>query len=146
MIDDKRGWIRIVEASIAILFITGVVLVVINSNDLEIDETSRKILNEEVSILREIQLNNSLREDVLSAPFLPVESQEIGFPEAVKSKMDSKTPGYLECVLKICSLEDRCILTTENTKSVYSESVLITTIPESPSYSPRRLKIFCWGK
>jgi len=149
MIKNKKGWIRIVEASIAVLFIAGVVLVVINNNEAGgNDEISQKILNEEVSILREIQLNSSLREDVLSPSLsLPVESGEANFPQDVKDRIDSGTPIYLECVSKICSIEDECVLTVENDKSVYAESVLITTNPETPTpYSPRKLKIFCWAK
>jgi len=149
MIKNKKGWIRIVEASIAILFITGVILVVINNNEVGSgDEISQKILNEEVSILREIQLDSSLRGEVLgiSSSLLPVESGEENFPQDVKDRIDSGTPIYLECVSKICSIEDECVLTVENDKSVYAESVLITANPESSSYNPRKLKIFCWGK
>ena len=144
---NKKGWIRIVEASIAILFIAGVVLVVINNNELDgNDDVSLKILDAEISVLREIQLNSSLRVEVLSSSF-PIESGEPGFPEKVREKIDSKTPGYLTCVSKICSIIDECVLTAENSGSVYAESVLITTNPETaPPYSPRKLKIFCWGK
>ena len=146
---NKKGWIRIVEASIAILFIAGVVLVVINNNELDVnDDVSLKILDAEISVLREIQLNSSLRAAVLSVSIslLPVESGEPGFPEKVREKIDSKTPSYLICVSKICSIIDECVLTAENSGSVYAESVLITTNPESSSYDPRKLKIFCWGK
>ena len=146
---NKKGWIRIVEASIAVLFIAGVVLVVINNNELgNNNEASLKILDAEISILREIQLNSSLRGEILSDSLsLPIESREVGFPVYVKDKIDSKTPGYLICVYKICSLNDECVLTVENSGSVYAESILITTNPETaPPYSPRKLKIFCWGK
>ena len=145
MVKGKKGWIRIVEASIAILFIAGVVLVVINNNELGNDGVSLKILDAEISVLREIQLNSSLRAEVLSSSF-PIESGEPGFPEKVREKIDSKTPGYLICVSKICSIVDECTLISENSGSVYAESVLITTNPESSSYDPRKLKIFCWGK
>lgn len=146
MVKGKRGWIRIVEASIAVLFIAGVVLVVINNNELGKDNFSLKILNAEISVLREIQLNSSLRGEVLSVASLPIESGEASFPQEIKDKIDSKTPGNLECVSKICSISDECTLISENSKSVYAESVLITTNPESSSYSPKVLKIFCWGK
>ena len=142
---NKKGWIRIVEASIAVLFIAGVVLVVINNNELGNNDSSLKILDVEISILREIQLNSSLRAEILSSSF-PIESGEPGFPEDIENKIDSKTPGYLICVSKICSIIDECVLTAENSGSVYAESVLITTNPESSSYDPRKLKIFCWGK
>ena len=149
MVKGKKGWIRIVEASIAVLFIAGVVLVVINNNELDgNDDVSLKILDAEISVLREIQLNSSLRAEVLSDSLsLPIESGEPGFPEKVREKIDSKTPGYLICVSKICSIIDECVLTAENSGSVYAESVLITTNPETtPPYSPRKLKIFCWEK
>ena len=142
---NKKGWIRIVEASIAVLFIAGVVLVVINNNELGNNDSSLKILDTEISVLREIQLNSSLRAAVLSSSF-PVESGEPGFPEDIENKIDSKTPGYLICVSKICSIIDECVLTAENSGSVYAESILITTNPESSSYDPRKLKIFCWEK
>ena len=144
---NKKGWIRIVEASIAVLFIAGVVLVVINNNELGNNDSSLKILDVEISILREIQLNSSLRAEVLSDSLsLPIESENPSFPQKVKDKIDSKTPVYLICVSKICSIIDECVLTAENSGSVYAESILITTNPESSSYSPRKLKIFCWEK
>lgn len=148
LIKNRRGWIRIVEASIAILFITGVILVVINNNELDSnDDVSLKILNEEISVLRDIQLNNSLREEVLSVSTLPLESGEASFPQKIKDKINSSIPFYLECASKICSIGDECVLTIENSKSVYAESILITTNPETTTpYSPRKLKIFCWGK
>jgi len=147
MMNDKKGWIRIVEASMAVLFITGVVLMVINQNKANgTDEIALNILTEEVSVLRGIQLDDSLREDVLAVNSLPVGSEEVGFPESIKSKISSMASNHLGCSSKICSITGDCILDEKRSEDVYAESVIITTTTSGSSYSPKKLKIFCWVK
>src|SRR3989344_676445 len=71
-IKNKRGWIRIVEAFVAVLIITGLVLVIIGSSYTKEKDPSNEIYQIEEGILRDIQGNYSLRTGILSHPSPPV--------------------------------------------------------------------------
>ena len=141
---EKRGWIRIIEAFSTILLITGVLLIVLNKGYLPKEDISQRIYEKQQGILREIQLNNSLRESILSfdSNSLPIEWSS--FPQDLKDKIISKTPGDLECKAKICNINDICVLNEISDKDIYAQKVIITATLEK--YSPRQLKLFCWEK
>ena len=139
---SKKAWIRIVEAFTTILLITGVLLIVLNKGYLPKEDISQGIYEEQQWILREIQLNDSLRESVLSFDLnsLPIEWDN--FPQDLKDKIISKTPGDLECIAKICNINEICVLSEISDKDIYAQKVIITATLEK--YSPRQLKLFCW--
>ena len=138
---NKRGWIKIVEAFVAILLITGVVLIVIGKGDVGTDDSFSTIHDIEISILRDIQLNDALREDILLASPLPI--MWSNFPSGVEARIIEKTPSQLECAAQICNLEDECVLDDKET-DVFAESVIISATLDT--FSPRNLKLFCWRK
>jgi hypothetical protein len=141
---NKKGWLKIVEAFVAILLIASVLILVLNRGEIENQDFSEKIYDAEISILREIQLNNTLREITLSIPVedLPIEEDDENFPESVKDKVKKRTPNYLECKSKICKMDDPCYLDEYPLKNIYAQSVAITSTIEI--YDPRQVKIFCW--
>lgn len=140
---NKRGWIRIIEVFIAILLITGILLIVLDKEEGLEKDISSKIYKAEVSILREIQLNNSLREDILDLDVTnPVEWEGEYFPSNVKSKITSRTPNYLTCKAKICSLDSVCDLSESSEDDIYAQSAVISA--NLQKYDPRQLKLFCW--
>ena len=71
---NKSGWIRIVEAFTMIILITGIFLLILDRGN-STKDFSQEIYDKEQGILREIQLNNSLREGILSfdSNSLPIE-------------------------------------------------------------------------
>ncbi len=146
---NKKGWIRIVEAFVAILLIAVVVLIVIRQDQTERKDTSSNVYTLMVSILRDIELNNSLRNEIVNIldSSLPVEWNEfnVSAPQTA-ARITGKTPGYLECVGKICATNDTCLL-SQNQKldaEIYAESVVISSTLQT--YNPRLLKLFCWMK
>jgi hypothetical protein len=52
--------------------------------------------------------------------------------------------NWLECVAQICLPENPCLLERESEKSIYAQSVLITSTLDI--FNPRQLKLFCWEK
>ncbi len=138
---NNRGWIRIVEALTAILLIAVVVLIVINQNQRGDEGLSIRIQNSERAVLREIQLNSTLREDIVATSGT-VEWDS--FPIDVKNKIEAKSPSWLNCTAKICNQEDLCSLSESNEENVYAESVIISATIDT--YEPRQLKMFCWQK
>lgn len=143
---DKRGWIRIVEATVAILLIVGVSLIIINQRYVK-DDMSEKVYEDEAEILKEIQLDNDLRNSILTVSIVPIESGTTGFPTDVIAKIDERTPAYLDdCWAKICEVNENCYLDNlPPDKDVYAHSVIIT-VTQGAGYSPKQLKLFCWVK
>ena len=138
----KKGWIRIIEAFVMVLLITGILLIVLNKGYISKNDDSQKIYEDEQGILREIQLNNSLRQEILDIGILPVEWNNL--PENVKNKIISETKSYLNCEAKICDINEICVLSEISDKDIYVQKVIITATLET--YSPRQLKLFCWKK
>lgn len=139
---NKKGWIEIAEAFIVILLIMGVLLIAINKIEVSKTDFSSKVYGVEIAILREIQLNDSYRNEILSATDLPIEWDDANFPVEVKQRIIKRTPSYLTCIAKICVPEDPCYLTSYPIQDTYSQSVVITS--NLQVYDPRQLKIFCW--
>ena len=141
---NQRGWIRIIEVFVAILLIMGVVLLIINNVYIGKKDLSVGINKNELSILREIELNNTLRAGILATVSLPIEWSEFDSSGVgdVKDKITEKTPNDLECEAKICEINDGCLLDTTLEKDIYAKSIII--LANSEIYNPRQLKLFCW--
>src|SRR3972149_8071948 len=140
MIKNRKGWIRIVEAIVAVLIILGVILIVLSKGGVQKEDISEKVYRAEYVILREVELNESLRGEVLSAGPLPIDwlNFDPGLTN-VKNKITEKTPGYLECEGRVCWLNQTCTTDAYSGKDVYSKSISITTTLQI--YSPRQLKL-----
>lgn len=141
---NRKGWVEIVEVFIAILLLMGVLFVVIESTSPKEDEISSKIYEREISILRDIELNNTLRTEILSVPLsaLPVNWTEFSFSlPLVRERIISLSPLDLECQAKICELNDICAPDEFPEKSIYVKSLVISA--NLNTYSPRQLKLYC---
>jgi len=138
---NKRGWIKVVEAVVAIVLLSAVVLIVIGDLNTGESDFSTRIHDLEVSILREIQLDYTLREWTVNTTE-EVEGDDAGFPISIKAKITSETPSDLTCEAKICVPGSSCLLASPPDGNVYSEGVIITSTINV--YNPRVLKIFCW--
>ena len=144
IIKNRKGWIEIVEVFIAILLLTGILLLTIKEKYPRENETALEIAEIEYTILRDIELNNTLRAEILSVT-PPVEWVNFNTNLAkVKNKIETMSPSNLECAAKICNLTDICILEEFSGRSIYAESVVISA--DINTYSPRQLKMFCREK
>jgi len=137
---NKKGWIRIAEAFIAVLLVIGAAIIVVGGG-IQREDISEEVYDIEIAILREIQLNNTLRSEILGTSGT---IEWDGFPSGTKNKIIAKTPGWLECEGKICPPESTCLLGEESEKNVYAQSVLITSTLYN--FNPKQLKLFCWEK
>lgn len=144
---NRSGWIEVVEAVFSILLIAGVVLIIINKNSFESSDVSDKIYNIEVSILREVQTNDTIRGDIANAQVTesaPLSWNDEGFPQSIKDKVSSRIPNYLNCTAKICLIDSPCNLEGSMETNIYSQSVPITVTLNQEVY--RQLNLFCWQK
>ena len=137
LLSNKRGWIRIVEAFIAVLLIAGVLLFVINKGYIGKRDISEQVYKVQLAILREIELNSTLRLQILT-------SEDYTVPEDVRNKISERMPDYLEFTSAVCDLEELCPIPEGSPveKDIYAQSVAIAA--EAEKYNPKQLKLFCW--
>lgn len=143
--NNKRGWIEILEAFISVMLVAAIILIAINKGNISGEDASAKVYNVEISILREIQTNDSLRAEIsgIENSSIPVDWDD--FPPSLMAKIIERTPAYLDCTGKICNLDTTCMMDEKQSKSVYSQSVIISsTIRDGIVY--RKLTLFCWQK
>lgn len=129
MIKNKKGWIKIVEAFIAIILIASILLTIYAKPQRISNE---EILKIEDSLLNEISQNEILRRDVMNSS-----------NESIASFIQSRIPGNLNFIVKICSVDDVCGLDLYR-KEVYSRERIISSSLQE--YEPKKLKIFMWEK
>lgn len=137
LLNNKRGWIKIVEAFIAIMLVAGVLLFVINRGYIGKTDISDRVYQAQLSILREIELNDTLRTQILDA--------ELGgdVPQDVLNKIEQRKPDYLTCTAEICKMDVICESDeTPLEKDIYAQPVAIAA--EGSTFDPRQLKLFCW--
>lgn len=158
IISNKKGWLEIIEAFVAVLLVAGILLIILNKGSLQKTDISDQVYNVQVSIIREIQTNDTLRKDINGAGEPPIDWEGGNFPPSVKEKISQRTPNYLQCIAKICCIEEdvncldgKCSLSKTTLdeikgKDIYSQSGVIspTTISEGAIY--RKLNLFCWAK
>ena len=134
---NKRGWIKVVEAFLAIMLLAGVVLVVIAKQQNQAPDLSPNFRNIETSTLRGVQLNDTLRNEVLSTSG---EVEWTSFASQVPKTfqdIEAKTPPNFVCIAKICNPEGPCVSTAQD-RSVYVEQIMITS--NLQEFNPRMLK------
>lgn len=140
----KRGMIKIIEAFISLFLIMGVILVILNNTTYNEEDISNDVYKIQISVLEEIQSEDSLREGILDTN-PPVSYNDDEFPEKLKNKIENRIPEHLECEAKICELESKeCFLDKNINKEIYSQPISISASLEK--YSPKQLKLFCWIK
>lgn len=141
---NKNGWVKVLEVFFSIMLIMGVIIFLLNKGYTP-DEISEEMSEMEISILRSIQLNDSMREVILGAD---VPSNWSAFSSGdlleVKNKIENEKISAFDCEARICSLEETCLNEISGDKNVYSESAVISA--DSNTYNPRQIKLFCWEK
>lgn len=142
---NKKGWIRIVEAFVALLLIMGVLLVVINKGYIGKKDISQQVYEVQIGILREVELDDSLRNELLEVANLPADETALTTSASnTINKIKSRLPDYLDCETKLCELDKICALENYPDKDIYAQAVAISATLEK--YQPRQLKLFCWVK
>ncbi len=141
----KKGWMKLAEAFIAILIIGGLLTAMMaQRTELKKDLVSTIEL-QQASLLDRVQINDSLRAEVLELSELPKESGEVGFPSLLNLTLRQINTNLTSCKYKICAIGQDCILTNiPEKKEVYIKSRIISANQEI--YNPRNLNLFCWTK
>jgi len=126
---NKKAWLRIVEAFIAIILIASV-LIVIYSRTIEKPSKSESIYNLQKTILDEIAVDIELRQNVLDNK-----------TENIENFVSERIPAGFKFSVRICDLNDICGLQEYKEEVYSSERIISSTLQE---YNPKKLKIFMW--
>lgn len=151
----RRGWIRIVEAFVAILLLMGAVGVFYAGGKFRSVDFSEEIYAQELAILQEVQSDPSLRAIILDVrqsdlplsweDFTNQGQYELG---TLRSYLEERFPTQLTCSAKLCVLDDICGYTgstpPEGISGIYAQAVTISA--DDIRYSPKQVKLFCWPK
>jgi len=131
---NNRGWLRIVEASAAVLIIFSVILLI--SRQAAIPQ-SNDLTGTITPILEEIARNSSLREDIITYGNESVPQLR----EFVGSRIKLHSLNY---EVAVCNVDEICSLVSypSNTDEIYTgERIISSTLT---SYNPKKVKIFLW--
>ncbi len=147
-IENRKGILRIVEASIAIFIILAALLLLM-SRGVEKSETDFNDLI--VPILEEMAQDSSLRGEILSynTSLEPDDVDNAGIINNLNQFIGGKiTNPALNYSVMVCDLKPICSLDPypDTEGNLYSaERVISTNITES-EFSPKKVKIFLWKK
>ena len=139
MVRGKKGWIRIVEAFVAVLIVAGALLIVLDQQSVNKSDFSQEVYEQQIKVLREIEIDDSSRDAILDHDI-----SLGGVPAQIEGQLKTRLPASLSCDSKICTLNEVCAQEDYREENVYAASIAIAANDEK--YSPRQLKLFCWVK
>lgn len=142
---NKRGWITVLEATIAVMLVSGVLVVVYVGQDSDETPIEDYIFSLQKQILLDIASRSDLRNSVL-----------IGNQTALDIFASSKVPTAYKSSVKVCNLSsttDHCKLNTSEVAETYGKDLFVEGIIVSselgngttaPIYLPKKVKLFIW--
>jgi len=132
---NKKAWIKIVEAFIAVLLVLSVALVIISRQKLE---TNR---DEEIARLLKYTLDYSSQNELLRNSVLSNNNTEIN------NRIQKIIPAWINFSSAICSINEVCTNPAGYIeKTVYSDSTIIVANLTYYSENAKKLQIFFWEK
>lgn len=143
---NKRGWIRILEATIAVMIVAGV-LVVSYTRRVDSDGEGNYFYDLQKGILMDISARSDLRMLVLN-------ENETGLSLFVEDRVPSAFGYYVRiCDLgdetDFCKINDAGVVADIQDKSVFAEEIVISANlgdGSNAEYDPKKVKLFVWEK
>lgn len=129
--NNKKAWLRIFEALIAVLIIFGTVLVMMSREDIKVD--TNKVYEKQRQILDIIVEDNELREKIIN-------NQN----EDVNNAISKLIPLTWNFTTNICGIDEICNSGTPNDREVYVIEKLVTST--LTKYEPKKIRFFVWMK
>lgn len=149
LINNKKGIIRIIEATIAIVIILGVILVVSSTRRVALESDMTGTIN---SLLEELSRNDTLREEIVINYDLSKSATDSPNKEIIKDVKDFldgriTNKAAFDYAVRVCHPDYACGLEPypDNAAGdVFANSrTLSSTLSE---FSPKRVKLFLWRK
>ncbi len=130
---DRKAWIRIVEAFLAILIITSVLLIVMARQPARVD-ISQSVYEKQRQILDIVNKDDDLRAEILN-----------GDNTQVNNMISQMVPSSWGFATKICELDLICNSNDVPVeKEIYATEVVISST--LVDYSPKKLRFFVWKR
>lgn len=150
---NKRGWIHILEATIAVMLVAGVMMTIYSDQsgreDFSIAEYSYSLQNE---ILDSITINRNLRMEVLR---VGVDNYTDPYFTVLDNAITAAIPSPLDHLLRVCNLgdpDDPCkmppiIFTATLDKNIFVEEAIVSSELGDGTdavFSPKKVRLFFW--
>lgn len=133
---NKKAWVRITEASIAILIVFSALLIIMSKQPITTD-LSEEIQQKQDKILNLLLSNPESRTQILNN----------NIPQ-VKEKISKLIQSNWEFEINICNTDQACPnpapIFTYDSKEVYTIERLITATPST--YNFKKIRFFVWMK
>jgi len=146
LVMNKRGWIRMLEATIAIMLVSGV-LITVYSKQISQPDSNDFVYGMQKKILMDISSRSDLRLLVLRGGEGDLQDLALFINQSVPSSY-----GYS---LKVCNLGDSCELQgataienfREDTDVFVEETIVSAVVSEGNGgqvYNPKKVRLFVW--
>jgi hypothetical protein len=133
---NKKAWIRIVEAFLAIMLVL-IVILTLHTRNTRGPDYSEEIYELQNTILKHIANDFELRRAVL----MGAEDDK----KLLMDEIENKIPAGFDYEIKICELGEICNPSEYDPKSdLYSSERMISSTLDK--YDPKIVKIFMWRK
>ena len=126
---NKKAWIRIVEAFLAVMLITIVLLSIYSSPAKKNNQDIEKTID---AALDEIANNNQMRQEILENK-----------TDNISVFLSERLPKVMNYSVNICNVTDVCNLPSYRPEVYARERIISSVFTE---YSPRKIKVFVWEK
>ena len=143
MIKGKKGYIRIVEAFIAIILIASV-LVFMYVNNVQKPNSEDAIHKLERAILEEISSNASLRNAVLNGDYKSSDQGAINNRTLINNTIKKYINNEFNFDFKICGINEACGIDSYVNKEVFSDEISVSS--NLKEYKPKIIRLFIWEK
>jgi hypothetical protein len=137
---NKKGFLKIIEAVIAVLVILGAVLIISSNREVPEAKSLDRILP---PLLDELAQNRTLRESIINNDEEPNEN---AIAESLKTKINNPS---LEYSVEICDLTESCYLEpypADLDGSVFASERIISADIKTENFNPKKIKVFLWKK
>jgi len=143
VMENKRGWIRILEATIAVMIVAGVLLVAYSKQPSSGVDKSDYIGTIQKKILDDITIRDDLRSHVL-------ESTDTSIPTDLTDFVSSNIPSSLSHSLKVCNftnpptpckLSDSDFIGAGGAEIFVEERIIASNVTD---YNPKKVRLFVW--
>ncbi len=139
---DKKGYIRTLEAVIAIVIILLFIFAVTPERTVNPKTVPPQVDSAQRYILKEVQDNQELRDEALSVGSDGSCGSDIGVAPKIDELVSSNLPPGFAYACAIC-LTTSCVFTPEGvTTSIYMDDVMIT--PNNINDGPKIVRIWFW--
>jgi hypothetical protein len=139
---NKKGWLRIVEATIAALVIFGALVAVSKMGGGGFERDFNAVARD---MLEEISKNASLRDKIVAYTPYAYSLQDNETINELKNFTSPRVGAGMNFEIRICNLNDICGLDSY-VENVYASERVISTSGTSANVEPKKVKIFLWNK